>query len=401
MGFPEHIRSTVGGLRGAGRGWVLVVVSLGWFSTLGVFYTIPSLVPFIKSGFELDNTTVGLAITVMWVFYGAFQFPAGYFTDRIGERRTMTMSLVIGTASLAALATTPVFALLVVACALFGIGAGLYATPRVTVLQTAYPENDGTALGVVLALGSVAGVVAPIMAGRVAASYNWRLVFVSGVPLFLVATFGAWRVIPSDTVQGRVAETDTGLLRSSLVTMFQKPAVFWAALAATCTFFVFQGLLAFLTTYLISEKGLNATTAATYYGYFFAAAAIAQPISGNVADFIGYRRVLVALSVLYAFALAAMPFATSALVVGMLVVLLGFQRGTTPVINAYLVDVLPEEVRGTGYGLLRTVFMGAASIGPLTAGVLADNSSFDVVFVFLAVIAGVGALCYALLPREG
>lgn len=399
MSFAEHVRSTVGGLRGEGRGWVLVVVSLGWFSTLSVLYTLPSLVPFIKVGFDLNNASVGFAITVMWVFYAVFQFPAGYLTDRFGERWTITTSLLVGAASLVALATTPVFALLVVACALFGAGAGLFATPRVTSLQAAYPDNDGTALGVVLALGSVAGVVAPIAAGRFAARADWRLTFLFGLPLFLVAALGARRVIPPHTRQATAAEDGDSSLLSHLVTMFRKPAVFWTALAATCTFFVFQGLIAFLTVYLVSSKGFDAGTAATYYGYFFAAAAVAQPIAGNVADYVGHKRVLVVISVLYAVVLAAMPAASGELAVGSLVVLLGVQRGTTPVVNVYLVAVLPEAVRGTGYGLLRTVFMGVASVGPLVAGVLADYSSFDDVFLFLAVVAGVGAACYALLPR--
>jgi MFS family permease len=400
VNFSEHVKSTIRGLSGDGRGWVLVVVSLGWFATLSVLYTLPSLVPFIKDAFALDNATVGLAITIMWVFYGVFQFPAGYLTDRIGERRTMVTSLLIGAISLVALAITPVFALLVISCALFGTGAGLFATPRVTSLQAAYPENDGTALGVVLAVGSVAGIVAPLAAVRFAANVDWRLAFLFGVPLFLFAAFGVWRVVPRQTRQTAATDREPGALLSSLATMFRKPAVFWAALAATCTFFVFQGLLAFLTTYLISVKGLAPGTTATYYSYFFAAAAVAQPIAGNVADFVGYKRVLVALSVVYAVVLAAMPLATGGIVVGLLVVLMGFQRGTTPVMNAYLVAVLPDEVRGTGYGLLRTMFMGVAYVGPFVAGTLADYSSFDDMFLFLAAVAGVGTVCYALLPPQ-
>jgi len=83
----------------------------------------------------------------------------------------MVPSLLIGAISLVALAITPVFALLVISCALFGNGAGLLATPRVTSLQ-AYPVNDGTVLGVVLAVGSVAEIIAPLAAGRFAAKVD-------------------------------------------------------------------------------------------------------------------------------------------------------------------------------------------------------------------------------------
>ncbi|MFB6135755.1 MAG: nitrate/nitrite transporter [Halobacteriaceae archaeon] len=392
------MRATVGTLRGDGRGWVLLVVSLGWFSTLGFFFTIPAMVPFVKETFEVSNATVGLAITALWVFYGAFQLPAGYLTDRTGERLTMAASLVVGTVSLVALASAPQFFLLVAACALFGAGAGLFATPRVTSLQATYPENDGTALGIVLALGSVAGAAVPFAAGRFAANADWRLAFLFGVPVFLAVAVGTWRFVPSHTRETTAAEGEAGSLLVSLATMFRKPAVRRSAAAATCTFFVFEGLLAFLTTYLVTSKGLDAATAATYYGLFFVAAAVAQPVGGNVADFVGHRRVLVGVTALYAVTLAAMPLASGRLVIGAVVLLLGVQRGSTPVMNAYVAAVLPEEVKGTGYGLLRTTFMGVAALGPVVAGALADAASFGVVFYLLAAVAAVGTLLYAILP---
>ncbi|MFB6371951.1 MAG: hypothetical protein ABEN55_02265, partial [Bradymonadaceae bacterium] len=63
-----------------------------------------------------------------------------------------------------AFSLTPVFALFLLACAVFGLGTGLFGPPRATVLTRAYPENDGAAFGLVLAAGSIGAAALPVAA---------------------------------------------------------------------------------------------------------------------------------------------------------------------------------------------------------------------------------------------
>ena len=55
-----------------------------------------------------------------------------------------------------------------------------------------------------------------------------------------------------------------------------------------------------------------------------------------------------------------------------------------PVMQAYLMDHLPNESMGGDLGAMRSVYISLGSTGPTVAGVIADLSSFDVAFTVLA-----------------
>ncbi|PSP71538.1 MFS transporter, partial [Halobacteriales archaeon QH_6_68_27] len=83
----------VAGLRGEGRGWLLLSVAVGWFFVLGMRFAVPGILPTITDDFTVSASEAGLAVTVLWVTYAAMQFPAGYFADRLGERVLLVAGL--------------------------------------------------------------------------------------------------------------------------------------------------------------------------------------------------------------------------------------------------------------------------------------------------------------------
>jgi MFS family permease len=117
-----------------------------------------------------------------------------------------------------------------------------------------------------------------------------------------------------------------------------------------------------------------------------------------VADRTDERVVLVAITDAYALLLVALVSTGERLLLAAVVVLLGTQRGSTPVATAYLTAGLPEEIRASGYGLLRTVFTSVSSLGALVVGLFADAALFDAAFLLLAAMAALATCCYALLP---
>jgi MFS family permease len=71
-----------------------------------------------------------------------------------------------------------------------------------------------------------------------------------------------------------------------------------------------------------------------------------------------------------------------------------------PVSNAYIVDLLPDDVQGTAWGALRTGLFVVGSFGSTVVGYMADAGLFDVSFYLLAVITAVGASVYVFLPER-
>lgn len=391
-------------LRGGGRGWVLASVAGGWFFVLGTRFVFPALLPEIKASFAISNTTAGAAITAIWIAYAAVQFPAGAFSDRVGERLVLVASVLVATAAVAVVAFTPTFALFLLGAVLFGLGTGLYGPPRVIVLSNTYADNgrDSTAIALTFAAGSLGSAALPFVGGRLAAAFDWRAAFVAVLVPFLLVSGGLWRSLPEyASTAERAAEQSARHVARRLAAAVTDRSVLLAWAGMSLSLFVFQGVTSFLPTYLVSVKGLSTGTAATVFGGFFVVGAAAQPASGALGDRFGRRRVLVALAGVGAVPLALLPFGYGLPVLAALAVLLGVRLGLGPLNNAYIADAFPEDVQGAGYGFVRTFHMAIGSTGAVVVGYLADASLFDEAFLLLAGLSLVSMLLYVGLPATG
>ncbi|MEF8858663.1 MAG: MFS transporter [Halolamina sp.] len=396
--IQNQLRRTVADLHGDGRGWSIVAVAVGWFLVVGTMLTVPAVLPNIKAEFALSNTGAGIAVTVMWLVYGVCQFPAGLLTDKVGERWMLVASMALGGLTAASFAVSPSFLAFVVSGGLFGIVGGLFATPRVTLLSREFPESSGTAIGLVMAMGNIGAALLPAAVGVIAAAIGWRFGFGMAIPIFAVAFLALWIAIPGGTTGADEDRQSVRELLPRVLVQLRTREILLVTAGVTLTFFTFQGMTAFLTTYLISVKGIAGSTAALLYGGLFAVAAVMQPIAGRLSDETNERVVLIAITGVYVLLLVALVLSGRFVFLAAAVVLLGTQRGATPVATAYLAAALPEEIRGGGYGLLRTVFTGVSSMGAVVVGLFADAELFDAAFLLLAVLAALATGCYVLLP---
>jgi len=371
---------------------------MGWLVVLGTRFVLPALLPEITAHFDLTNTTAGLAVTVVWLTYAGTQFPGGLLVDRVGERWLLAASLAVGGGGIVALAAAPNVVGFFLAAAAFGTGTGLFGTARGTVLSRVYGERDGPAFGVVLGAGSFGAALLPFLAGVLAPQVGWRVVLAAFGPVFLGVAVGLWWAVPGGPHRAasatRTLRRDLGQLQGALV---RRPVVV-AAVGGSLMLFAFQGLTAFLPTYLIAQKGLPPETAAGVFALVFASGAGFQLLAGTAADRVGHRWVLVATAVASVPAVLLLPVADGVGPLAVLAVGIGLRLSVGPATNAYVVGVLPEEVKGSAWGLVRTVFMSLGALGSLAVGALADAGRFDQAFVALAVLSGVAAVCYLALP---
>jgi MFS family permease len=396
----SSVAATTRVLRAEDRGPVLLVVAVGWLLVLGTRVVLPTLLPQVREAFGFDAATAGLLVSALWGAYALAQFPAGVLADRIGERRTLVLGTALVAAGACCLALAPTFPVFVVGAVAFGLGAGLYAPPRVTVLSRTYPDRDGTALGVTFALGNFGAAALPVVAGGLALWVGWRYGFgVMIVPLGL-CVLGLWRFVPAGRSDAVVAAADPPrTIARRVVSELTDRTVSHAWLAMTLMLFTYQGLEAFLPTYLVAVKGVDPGTAATLFGLYFASGAIIQPFAGSAADRFGAPRVLAALAVLGVATLIALPAVEGIGMLTVVIAALGTRLGNGPVGNGYVAAVLSEEVKGSGYGLFRTIYMVVGALGSTFVGVLAGLGRFDEAFLALAAITAVAAVLYYLLPE--
>lgn len=382
-----------------GRGPVLLFVAGGWFLVLGTRFVFPALLPEIKATFDISNTVAGAAITAIWVAYAAVQFPSGALSDRLGERAILVASVLVATVAVAVVAVTPTFAMFLVGAVLFGLGTGLYGPPRVIVLSNTYVRRDSTAIALTFAAGSLGSAALPFLGGRLATRFGWRAGFAVVAVPFLLVSVGLWRSLPRHASDARRAvEGSAGHVARRLASAVTDRAVLFAWAAMALSLFVFQGVTAFLPTYLVDVKGFTTETAATVYLVFFVVGAVAQPISGSLGDRFGRRRVLMGLAALGAVPLAILPFGDGLAALTALAALLGVRLGLGPLNNAYIADAFPKDIQATGYGFVRTFHVALGATGAVVVGYMADVALFDEAFLVLAVLSLLGVVLYACLP---
>ena len=376
------------------RSKVLVSVAFGWFLVLGMRLVMPVILPGVILEYNLSLTAAGGAITIMWIAYSVVQFPAGIFSDNFGERKILTLSILIGALGIILFSFSSSFNFFIFASIVFGLGSGLFGTPRVTSLSKIYPENDGTVLGFTFSAGNFGSAVLPFIAGILATYFGWRFGFIFCIPLFIIAIFLLWNSPfkpPSSSTWGRY---DLYKNVKLLIEGLSKKDVLLVSSATLLSVFTFQGFTSFFPLFLITMKGTSTTMATTIFSVFFITGALSQPISGIISDRYGERRLLLYLAALHALCLLSLPFINGTIPLILLSILLGTRAGLAPVNNAYLASSIPSKVQGSGLGFLRSIFIGIGAFASFMVGVIADNYSFDLAFLFLGGLFFIATLCY-------
>jgi predicted MFS family arabinose efflux permease len=386
-------------LRGGGRGWMLAAIGAGWLLVNGFRVLLPVLLPGIKAEFAVGNAEAGFALTVLWGLYAVLQFPGGVAADRIGERLLVTGGLLLATASFAAYFLAPGYGLFLIATALFGLGAGLFGTPRDMLLSRLYPSADSTAYGVTFAAGSLGSAALPFIAAAIAARYDWRVAIVWLFPFLLVVAAGLWRFVPPRDGDG-LDQLPARETVNRTLTAFSNQRVLNAGLVMLLFIFSYQGLVSFLPTYLVEVKGLSQELTAGLFGVLFVCGAIVNPVAGHLADRVSERATLFALIGLSTVTLGVLPLVGSREALMVLVPLLGIRIAIGPLASAFIVRELPAPVQGTGWGFLRTFFFGLGATSSSVIGVFADAGFFDAGFLLLAGITGVTAIFWWRVPSR-
>lgn len=385
-----------------GQTEVLAAIALGWFLTLGLRFVLPALLPQITSAFDIDNATAGLAVTVVWAGYGLMQFPAGVLVDYLDERRLLTLSLLLAGGSLGVLGGAPVFGVFLIAAGLFGFGTGLFGTTRGIALSNVFEPNPGRAFGVTLAAGSIGSAALPFLASLLTDEFGWRVAVGASAPLFLVTAVGTWLAVPAETTSESDGASDSGpaLALGPFRRALADRGVVVAVAGLTLLLFTFQGLTAFLPTYLVEAKGLSPQTASALFAALFVAGAGFQLAGGRAVDRFGTRTVLVGVAFVGIFTLAALPALRGTLALALLVVVMASRLAVAPVSNAYVLSQLADESRGSVWGLFRTCLFLVSSTGSAVVGALSDRGLFDEAFYLLAGVTAVATVLFAFLPTR-
>jgi MFS family permease len=159
-------------------------------------------------------------------------------------------------------------------------------------------------------------------------------------------------------------------------------------------------LFPFFSLYITQKFGIGMTQAGIILGVFSAFGLIGSMVGGALTDKFGRRRIILFGLVFSALSTLSLGLATTLAILYPLVVVIGFLSNISgPAYSAMVADILPENQRSEGFGVLRVVGNLAWIIGPTIGGLVASRSFF-LLFVFDSISSCIIAVIFYKLISE-
>jgi MFS family permease len=179
------------------------------------------------------------------------------------------------------------------------------------------------------------------------------------------------------------------------------PRTFWTLVVVT--FIDKLGgflLFPFFALYITRKFNVGMTEVGILFALFAGSSFIGSFLGGALTDRVGRRRMIIFSLLSSAFSTLAMGFVDSLQAFYLIATFSGIFSDTGgPAHNAIVGDLLPEEKRAQGFGVLRVALNLSAVIGPAIGGFLAARS-YLALFVIDAIISTiVAAIVYFTIPE--
>lgn len=161
------------------------------------------------------------------------------------------------------------------------------------------------------------------------------------------------------------------------------PAQFWVVVFGTFVDRLGGAMLfPFFTLFITKKFHITLTEAGLMLLIFSVPGMFGSTLGGALTDKFGRKTMIIFSLVMSATSAILMGVINEITLFIMAVVIVGFLSDTGgPARDALIADLLPEEKRADGYGILRVGFNLSVAIGPLIGGVLA---SYNYLFLFIA-----------------
>lgn len=168
--------------------WMLIPVMFSFF-TMGFVDLVGIATNYVKADFHLSDTLANLLPSMVFFWFLIFSVPTGMLMNKIGQRKTVLLSIVVTVAALLLPLINYSFASMLISFSLLGIGNTLMQVSLNPLLSNIV---SGNRLASTLTLGqfvkAIASFLAPIIAGWAAVSWgNWKLLFLFFLVIAVIA----------------------------------------------------------------------------------------------------------------------------------------------------------------------------------------------------------------------
>jgi MFS family permease len=359
------------------------------------YQLLPLVLPAITMYFRISSGEAGLLNALPLVVSAVGGLLAGILADRIG--RTRTLMITIGTYAVFTLLCgfAPNFGALLTFRALQGLGfGGEWAVGAALVAEYAAPRYRGRVAAYIQsswAAGWAAAVIVYTLVFNLASpNIGWRIMFFTGVLPAVLVLFLRRKV--TDAPRAKAPATRP---RGSFLAIMRGGlgrTTFFAALLATGVQGGYYTVASWLPSYLKTARHLNVVNTGGYLAFLIGGAFVGYLVGGYLSDRLGRKKNFAIFAVAAAILLPAYTLVPAG--ANDLLLILGFPLGFAysaifSGFGAFLAELYPTELRGTGQGFTYNFGRAVGAIFPATVGFLANTMGIGGAMAF-------GALGYAI-----
>jgi MFS family permease len=399
----------------------LAVVSGGHFLSHFYFLALPPLFPLLRGEFGLNNTQLGLVVSVL-TLGGLLQAPVGNVVDRVGAKWIFVAGVGATAGGIALIGVGPTYPAVLALAAVAGIGQSAFHPADYAIVDAVTdPGVQGRAFSVHTFSGFAGFAAAPVVVGTLGFAVGWRgaLLVVGGAGV-LYAGFAAVALVPTgpDRVDGadgsdrgtdagrdgdadREGSSDGSGAAGSLLAAFRRPGLLAMVGFFTLMAFAGKGVQTFTSVLAVNAFGLEESIGNTLLTVYFALGALGILAGGVLADRYPPSRVIAVSLLVGATALLAtlaglVPAGAAPLLavfglVGFFVSLVNPSR------DRLVSDLSASGSMGQSFGIVFTGGTVGGLVGPVLLGAVADGVSVRTSFVLVgAFFLAAGTLAFSL-----
>jgi MFS transporter, FSR family, fosmidomycin resistance protein len=328
---------------------------------------------------DLDLDGVGQAtslVTVMMISYFLPSYLAGVLADKFSKKHLLSVGLAVNGLGFIGLAQANDYSTALGFVILAGLGGSLFHPAATSLIARLYPECTGRAIGL-LGIGAGVGfLIGPIYSGWRAEMLEpmigpsaWRKpVFELGLAGLIMAFI--FNKFASDSKSEAHAQTSS----EAKTPLFPTTAL-WAFFIGAAFFFGLRDFTGFgmgSLTSLFLQKAHNFDTKLTgsTLSIIFLAASLSNLVFGRVTNRFRWTAIVLVISAVLVFITPMFP---AEWIFAPLFTYGLFFMGTYPMIEAVLMEAVPDNVRGRVFGFFITIGGCTGSLAPWVLGEWVKN----------------------------
>ncbi len=369
----------------------------GWALDGMDFMIYPLVIGTIIALWKVDPGTAGLAGTVTLLASAVGGWLGGYLADRIGRVKTLQLTILWFSFFSLVCAFVQNFDQLLIARALLGLGfGGEWAAGAVLMGEAIRPQYRGRAVGSVQS-GWAVGWGLAVLSQAILFSYlppeiAWRWMFAIGaLPALLVFYLRRFVTEPEIAAATLARQTATGD-RPALWEIFSGPILrttILASLMATGCQGGYYAITFWVPRFLTTERKLSIVGSTGYLAALIIGSFIGYLVGAWLADRIGRRNLFLIFSI---GAIAVILLYTQLPLTNEALWLLGFPLGFFASgyfsgVGAFLTELYPTRLRGSGQGFCYNFGRGIGALFPFMVGALSNSTSLGNAIAIFAVAA--------------